>query len=63
MHKFMEIKNEKGDSFLLCVDVVEAVIPDKENSTKIIINDKILNISEPYAVVKEKLDKATGGIC
>ena len=63
MHKFIEITNEGGESFLMSIEAIEAVIPDEKSCTKFIIGGRILQIQDSYASVKEKIDKATGGIC
>ena len=63
MHKFIEITNEGGESFLMSIEAIEAVIPDEKGGTKFIIGGRILQIKDSYASVKEKIDKATGGIC
>ena len=47
----------------MSIEAIEAVIPDEKSGTKIIIGGRILQIKDSYASVKEKIDKATGGIC
>lgn len=61
MAKFVEV-HVGGESLLLNLDKVEAIIPMHQGKTVVQFYDSEMEVSESYEEVKQLIDAAQGGI-